>query len=88
MKSNLKEIPGIGTSLEQDLMRLGYHTVDDLKKQDPEEMYERLCFLEDRHVDRCVLYTFRCAVYYAQHQNTDGIKNIKWWHFKDESKDF
>ncbi len=31
----------------------------------PEQMYQKLCALRGEHVDRCVLYVFRGAVYNA-----------------------
>jgi hypothetical protein len=33
-------------------------------------------------MDRCVLYAFRCAVYYASHDVRDP-KLLKWWNWKD-----
>ena len=61
----LQTIPGIGESLSQDLLDLGYRKVYDLKGENPESMYQNLMDLRGQHVDRCVLYVFRCAVYYA-----------------------
>ncbi len=78
----LQVIPGIGPSLARDLMRLGFRRVEELKDQDPEAMYQRLMDLEGRHVDRCVLYVFRCAVHFAQGPDPDPAMN-QWWNFKD-----
>jgi hypothetical protein len=38
-----------------------------------------------RHVDRCVLYTFRCAVYFASESKHDP-ELLKWWNWKDGTK--
>jgi hypothetical protein len=35
-----------------------------------------------KHIDRCVLYTFRCAVYYASNRNHTPSK-LKWWNWKN-----
>jgi hypothetical protein len=78
----LQEIPGIGPSLEIDLHLLGIRHIADLKKQDPQEMYERLCKLTHSHQDRCVLYVFRCAIYYASNARHDPEK-LKWWNWSD-----
>ncbi|MBT8135080.1 MAG: helix-hairpin-helix domain-containing protein, partial [Gammaproteobacteria bacterium] len=67
----LQTIPGIGKNLCQDLLDLGYSKVTDLKGQDPETMYQNLISLRGRHMDRCVLYVFRCAVYYASNDRHD-----------------
>ena len=62
---DLLRIPGIGPSLARDLFDLGIKRVSDLRRRNPETLYQRLCDLRGTHQDRCVLYTFRCAVYYA-----------------------
>jgi len=80
---DLQEIPGVGPSIELDLTDLGYHEVSDLKESDPEEMYESLCALRGGHIDRCVLYVFRCAVYYAR-SSTHDPELLKWWNWKDD----
>lgn len=46
-------------------------------------MYLRLCAQEGAHVDRCVLYVFRCAVYYASTDRPDPDL-LKWWNWKDD----
>ena len=79
--TNLQTIPGVGPSLARDLLDLGYRRVDDLAGADPERMYHDLCTLRGRHVDRCVLYVFRCASYYASHSEHDPDL-LKWWNWK------
>ncbi len=84
-KSSLKDlqkIPGVGRVITKDLHRLGFHSVQDLKSQDPEELYSRLCELKGTQVDRCMLYVFRCAVYYASNQEHEPDL-LKWWNWKD-----
>ncbi len=78
---DLESVPGIGPKLAGKLRGLGYRCVDDLAAGDPEQMYRDLC--RDRHVDRCVLYVFRCAVYYATHETYDP-ELLKWWNWTDE----
>jgi hypothetical protein len=75
-------IPGIGNSLSQDLVDLGYRKVNDLKDADPEEMYQNLMAVRGHHIDRCVLYVFRCAVYYASNSIHEP-ELLKWWNWKD-----
>lgn len=77
-----QRIPGVGKSISLDLWNLGYRGVEELQKQDPEEMYERFCIQEGMHVDRCLLYVFRCAVYYASNEQHD-TELLKWWNWKD-----
>ena len=79
----LRVIPGVGKSIAEDLWNLGLRSVQDLKGQDPEEMYVRLCAMQGVQIDRCMLYVFRCAVYYASHEQHDP-ELLKWWNWKDK----
>jgi hypothetical protein len=75
-------IPGVGKCLSQVLVDLGYRKVNELKDADPETMYQNLMALRGHHVDRCVLYVFRCAVYYASN-SVHEPESLKWWNWKD-----
>ena len=77
----LQIIPGVGKSLSQDLYDLGIRSVAELKTKDPEKLYRQLCKLHNAHIDRCVLYVFRCAVYFASHKKHNKEK-LKWWNWK------
>ena len=81
----LQTIPGVGPSLAQDLVNLGVLRVAQLKKKDPETLYRRLERQVGTHVDRCVLYVFRCAVYYAETKQPN-LELLKWWNWKDDTK--
>ena len=61
----LQKIPGVGPSIAHDLLMLGINSIDDLRGRDPEALYAVLSALYGKHIDRCVLYVFRCAVYFA-----------------------
>jgi len=77
-----RQIPGVGKSIAEDLWNLGLRSVSNLKNQDPEALYTRLCAYQGMHVDRCMLYVFRCAVYYASNDVYDA-ELLKWWNWKD-----
>ena len=81
-EDELQVIPGVGESIASDLRSLGINTVDDLKGKNAEVLYEQLMMNAGAHVDRCVLYVFRCAVYYAESTNPSPDK-LKWWNWKD-----
>ena len=78
----LQIIPGVGKRLSQDLVDLGYSKVEDLRGEDPERMYQSLCSQRGQHIDRCVLYVFRCAVYFASN-SVHEPELLKWWNWKD-----
>ena len=81
-KAGLESIPGVGPSIAHDLRRLGVRRVDDLRGRDPARLYDELESISGAHIDRCVLYVFRCAVHYAGEPEADG-ELTKWWNWKD-----
>jgi len=81
---DLRQIPGVGISIASDLWDIGITSVADLKGKDAYLLYD----LSNTHAgviqDRCLLYVFKCAVYYAdtpkeQHET----EKLKWWNWKD-----
>ncbi len=80
----LQEIPGIGKSLSRDLLALGIRRVDDLRGKNPRRLYEQLNALSPAVQDPCVLYTFRCAVYFATARHPRPEK-LRWWYWKDRT---
>jgi hypothetical protein len=82
---DLSRIPGVGPSIASDLYSLGIREVADLRGGDPEFLYTELCRKMAQHVDRCVLYVFRCAVYFASESKHDPDL-LKWWNWKDGTK--
>ncbi len=78
-------IPGVGKKLSQELVDLGYCEVSELRGEDPEIIYQNLMTLRGHHIDRCVLYVFRCAVYFASHPTHDA-ELLKWWNWKDKNE--
>jgi len=80
----LRQIPGVGPSIANDLYELGIRKVEDLKGKDAEALYRQSNDLAGCLQDRCLLYVFRCAVYFAEtppeQQEND---KLKWWYWKD-----
>ena len=81
----LQTTPGVGPSIARDLYALGMRGVRDLKGQDPQKLYERSNRIAGATQDRCLLYVFRCAVYYAETPNPQAAK-LKWWNWKDSTR--
>jgi nucleotidyltransferase/DNA polymerase involved in DNA repair len=81
MTNPLTVIPGVGKSIAKDLEKIGIKSVDELKGKNPEKLYQ----LSNKHAgkiqDRCLLYVFRSAVYFAE-SGRDPEK-LKWWNWKD-----
>jgi Pathogenicity locus len=81
-RSELEAIPGVGPSIAADLHEIGITRVAQLRRADPEKLYERSNSFKGVRQDRCLLYVFRCAVYYASRPVHDPEK-LKWWNWKD-----
>lgn len=81
-KNDLKNIPGVGKNMEQHFFNIGIFTIDDLIGKNPEELFLKDCSVKGFQDDRCVLYVFRLAVYYANNSVRDPEK-LKWWNWKD-----
>jgi len=80
---DLRRIPGVGKSISEDLYGLGFRKVADLKDKNPETLYTKLCRQQGVHIDRCMLYVFRCAVYFASNDKHNP-ELLKWWNWKDK----
>ena len=79
--ANLSRIPGVGPSIAADLYLLGIRDVTELRGRNPEALYAAMC-REAGQQDRCLLYVFRCAVYYASAAAPEP-EMLKWWNWKD-----
>lgn len=77
---DLQTIPGVGPKTARDLYDLGIRRVSDLTSADPESLYQQLC--EKGPSDRCMLYVFRCAVYFATRRKHEP-ELLKWWNWTD-----
>ena len=81
--NELTSIPGVGKSIARDLWNLGIRNVDDLKGKSPEKLYDQSNDLVGTVQDRCLLYVFRCAVYYAETVPGKHEKEkLNWWYWK------
>lgn len=80
----LTAIPGIGKSIATDLYNIGIKHIDDLKGKDPQQLYDKSNQFAGCVQDRCLLYVFRSAVYFAETPtNRQDSEKVKWWNWKD-----
>jgi hypothetical protein len=63
------------------LTNIGIYSVEELKGRS-DDIYEQSNEYEGIVQDRCLLYVFRCAVYFAE-GGRDGEK-LKWWNWKEK----
>jgi hypothetical protein len=86
---DLMQIPGVGKSIANDLYNIGIRSVKDLKNKNPLYLYEQSNQFAGQVQDRCLLYVFRCAVYYSKTSPAkQDPEKLKWWNWKDKQKSF
>lgn len=78
-------IPGVGKSIADDLWNIGITGIADLKGKDPYVLYDLSNRFAGVIQDRCLLYVFKCAVYYADTPvDEQETEKLKWWNWKDK----
>lgn len=83
----LRTLPGVGKQIAFDLLDLGIRSIGDLKGKDPELLYIQHNDQKGAVQDICMLYTFRCAVYFAETPKVQQEKEkLNWWHWMDPHK--
>lgn len=81
----LRVIPGVGPSIAQDLINIGIHSVPQLQGKDPYKLFDQSNRFAGMIQDRCLLYVFKCAVYYAETPAEEREKEkLNWWWWKDK----
>ena len=73
-----QQLGSIGPACAQDLLQLGFRAVDELRGQDPRELYQRLCELTGSRQDPCVEDVLRCAI--AQVDDEALPAPLRQWH--------
>jgi Pathogenicity locus len=82
---DLRQIPGVGISIANDLWNIGIKSVAELKGLDPEAIYDASNSYAGVVQDRCLLYVFREAVYYAETPSSRrDPEKLKWWNWKEK----
>ena len=84
LKQDLEQIPGVGEVIARDMRSIGIKSIAQLKGRNPEILYQKLCDFKSGPVDRCMLYVFRCAVYYASNTKHNP-RLLKWWNWKNKN---
>jgi Pathogenicity locus len=82
---HLRDLRGVGVSIEANLNRLGIRTVGELARRDGTSLYAALCDLTGSRQDPCVLDTFRCAVAQARDPKLP-VEQRNWWWWSRQRK--
>jgi hypothetical protein len=81
-EDHLAKIPGVGKAVIEDFHCIGIYSINDLVDKDPEVLYKLSNKYAGMVQDRCLLYVFRTAVYYAK--GGRDTEKLKWWNWKDK----
>lgn len=75
-KSGLLELRNVGKAVAQDLQLLGIEKIEQLKKENPDRLYQKLQHITGKKQDPCVWDTFAAII----HEANTGEK-LPWWHW-------
>ena len=75
-KSDLFRLPNIGPATLEDLTRLGITSIEELKRRDPQELYDRICSIDGTKHDICVLDVFTAVI-----DNAKTGEAKPWWEY-------
>jgi hypothetical protein len=73
---DLLHLKNVGKATVRDLELLGITTVEQLKHQDPDDLYEKLQKITGTRHDACVWDVFAAII----HEARTG-EALAWWHF-------
>ena len=75
-----QDLVSVGPAIERDFVMMGIRNVEQLSKQNPKKMYDKLCRLTGERQDPCVLDVFEAAVAQAVNPRLPAEK-CQWWYW-------
>jgi hypothetical protein len=79
-KRQLKDLVSIGPAMMRDLELLGIRSVSDLRRRNPNRMYQQICRLKGQRQDPCCLDVFTAAVAQARDPALP-LEKCQWWYW-------
>lgn len=76
----------LGPVLTRELDSQGFSSLHQLQNEDPEKLYQRMIARRGKHIDRCVLYTYRCGRYVARTPAKQRVEKLLLWYNWTDSK--
>jgi hypothetical protein len=77
---DLASLVSIGPKMLEDFEKLGVRTVAQLAREEPDDLYQRLCTLTGQRQDPCVLDVFSAAVAQARDPALPP-EQCQWWYW-------
>jgi hypothetical protein len=84
-RRQLADLVSIGPAMLRDFALLGIHSVAQLARQNPQQMYVRLSRKTGQRQDPCVLDTFHAAVAQARNPRLPAEQCL-WWYWSKKRK--
>ncbi len=81
--SQLEDLPNIGPAMARDLRLLGIFKPEQLIGKDGYQMHRKLCTLNGKKHDPCVIDVFLAAVSFME-----GGEAAPWYHFTEARKQY
>ncbi len=82
--ASFQMIPSIGIKFAEDLIFLGYYSLEELATKNGAKLVEAFELKKDYWIDSCVEDQFRLVVHFANYPNSTK----KWWDFTAERKKY
>lgn len=77
----LRDLPNVGPATEGDLILLGIHEPNDLKRRNAYQLFDELCERTQVRQDPCVIDVLLSVVHFM-----NGKPPRPWWDYTDERK--
>jgi nucleotidyltransferase/DNA polymerase involved in DNA repair len=81
----LGNLVSVGPAMLRDFEVLGIRTVEQLARQKPERLYEKLCRVTGKSQDICCLDVFNAAVAQARNPQLPAEQR-QWWYWSRKRK--
>jgi hypothetical protein len=82
---SLQDLISVGPAMVRDLELIGIRTVAELRRLNPEKLYEKLCRVTGKAQDICCLDVFRAAVAQARNPRLSA-EQCQWWYWSRQRK--
>jgi hypothetical protein len=82
----LQDLISVGPAMLRDFDMLGIRTVDQLGRQDPNRLYQKLCQITSRQQDICCLDVFCAAIAQARNPLLPPEQS-QWWYWSRRRKE-
>lgn len=81
----LQDLVSVGPAMVRDFELMGIRSVAELRRWNPEKLYERLCRVTGKAQDICCLDAFRAAVAQARNPRLPA-EQCQWWYWSRQRK--